>query len=111
LPDTRSEYWVLPDGTQAPADLITGSEAQLKLIADREALKHTLGNLTLLSDARNPSTSNLNFSKKQVKLKDSLFKLNHEIADSPDWTEERIRARATRLADLAIMPWPALEPV
>ncbi len=87
------------------------SEAQLKLIADREALKHTLGNLTLLSDARNPSLGNLNFSKKQVKLKDSLLKLNHEIAESPDWTEERIRARATRLADLAIMVWPALDPV
>jgi hypothetical protein len=104
------EHWQLPDGTGAPADLMTGmSESQLKLIAEREALKHTLGNLTLLTDARNPSLGNLDFTTKQLKLRKSLLKLNHEIADMPDWTEERIRARAVRLSDLAIKVWPALD--
>jgi hypothetical protein len=108
LPDMWREHWLLPDGTQAAADLVTGmSEAQLKLIAEREALKHTLGNLTLLTDARNPSLGNLDFATKQIQLRKSLLKLNHEIAEMPNWTEERIRARATRLSDLAIKVWPA----
>ena len=29
--------------------------------------------------------------------------------DMPNWTEERIRTRATRLSDLAIKVWPALD--
>jgi hypothetical protein len=111
LPDAWSEHWLLPDGTQAAADLVTGmSVSQLKFIAEREALKHTLGNLTLLTDTRNPSLGNLDFAAKQVKLRKSLLKLNHEIADAPNWTEERIRARAARLSDLAIRVWPALSP-
>jgi hypothetical protein len=111
LPDAWREHWLLPDGTQAAADLMTGmSESQLKLIAEREALKHTLGNLTLLTDARNPSLGNLDFSKKQAKLRESLLKLNHEIAQMPNWTEERIRTRAIRLSDLAIKVWPGVDP-
>jgi len=110
LPDTWREHWPLSDGTQAAADLLTGmSESQLKLIAEREAIKHTLGNLTLLTDARNPSLGNLDFNSKREKLKMSLLKLNHEIAEMPNWTEERIRTRATRLSDLAIKLWPALD--
>ena len=111
LPDAWREHWLLPDGTQAAADLMTGmSESQLKLIAEREALKHRLGNLTLLTDARNPSLGNLDFAAKQVKLRESLLKLNHEIAEMPNWTEERIRTRAARLSDLAIKIWPAIDP-
>lgn len=110
LPDTWREHWPLSDGTQAAADLLTGmSESQLKLIAEREAIKHTLGNLTLLTDARNPSLGNLDFNSKREKLKMSLLKLNHEIAEMPNWTEERIHTRATRLSDLAIKLWPALD--
>jgi hypothetical protein len=109
LPDEWWEHWLLSDGTRAPKDLMTGmSESQLKLIAEREALKHTLGNLTLLTGARNPSLGNLDFTAKQAQLRKSLLKLNHEIAEMPDWTEERIRTRATRLSDLAIKLWPAL---
>jgi hypothetical protein len=110
LPDAWREHWPLSDGTQAAADLMTGmSESQLKLIAEREAVKHTLGNLTLLTDARNPSLGNLDFNSKREKLRMSLLKLNHEIAEIPNWTEERIRTRATRLSDLAIKLWPALD--
>jgi hypothetical protein len=67
---------------------------------------HTLGNLTLLTNARNPSLGNLDFATKQMELRKSLLKLNHEIAEMPNWTEERIRARATRLSDLVIKVWP-----
>ena len=85
------------------------TESQLALIADREALKHTLGNLTLLTQARNPSLGNFRFDTKRDAFRRSLLKLNHEIADVPNWTEETIRARADRLAKLAIRIWPASE--
>lgn len=108
LPDTWTDQWPLPDGTKAPADLRTGmTESQLAFIADREALKHTLGNLTLLTEARNPSLRNFRFDTKRDAFRGSLLKLNHEIADVPNWTEETIRARADRLAKLATRIWPA----
>ena len=38
LPDTWMEHWPLPDGSKAPADLVTGmTELQLKLITERQA--------------------------------------------------------------------------
>jgi hypothetical protein len=118
LPDEWREYWPLPDGTLAAPDLRTGMiETQLKVIAERDALKHTLGNLTLLTDARNPSLGNTGLPAKLDKYKASLLKLNHEIAAMPDWTgvqtggdaiSSAIRERANRLCDLAIRIWPAL---
>jgi hypothetical protein len=84
------------------------TEVQLTIIATREALKHTLGNLTLLTDTRNPSLGNLNFDTKRAALSSSLLKLNREIADLPRWTEESIRVRGGRLADLATKIWPAI---
>jgi len=107
MPDVWWEHWPLSDGTKAPSDLRGGmTETQLKLIEERERCKHTLGNLTLLSDARNPSLGNLGFPFKREKLRQSLLKLNHEIAEEPDWNEKQITQRATRLANLAIKIWP-----
>ena len=111
LPEAWREHWLLPDGTQAASDLITGMTAiQLSAIAEREALKHTLGNLTLLTRARNPSLGNMDFAGKRAKLSLSLLKLNHEIAEMPEWSEQQIRLRAGRLSELAIKVWPGLPP-
>ena len=41
------------------------SESQLKQIAERQAIKHTLGNLTLLTESNNPSLGNLGFDTKR----------------------------------------------
>jgi hypothetical protein len=72
------------------------------------ALVHREGYTQRIPVARNPSLGNLGFLAKREKLKKSLLKLNHEIADMPDWTEEQIRARARRLSDLAVRAWPAI---
>ena len=113
LPDTWMDHWPLPDGTKVPADLRAGmTESQLRLIEAREALKHTLGNLTLLTGARNPSLGNLSFETKREALRQSLLRLNREIADPPNctekvtWTEESIQGRGNRLAVLACKIWP-----
>ena len=109
LPESWTDEWSLPDGTRVPSDKLTGmGEAQLKLIADREALKHTLGNLTLLTGASNASYSNDSFETKRRRLATSLLKENHEIASASEWNEEQIRQRAARLAQLALMVWPTV---
>jgi hypothetical protein len=67
--DVWIEHWPLPDGTNAPADLITGMTGiEIKAITKRDALKHTLGNLILLTDARNPSLGNPGFAVKGENL-------------------------------------------
>jgi Protein of unknown function (DUF1524) len=109
LPDVWIEHWPLPDGTNAPVDLITGmTEIQIEAITKRDALKQTVGNLTLLTHARNPSLGNQGFAVKREKLKHSLLKLNHEIAALSEWTEKEIQNRAERLARLAVGIWPGL---
>jgi len=88
------------------------TESQLRLIEGREALKHTLGNLTLLTGPRNPSLGNFGFETKRNALRQSLPKLNREVADPPNrtenvtWIEESIQARGNRLAALASKIWP-----
>jgi len=109
LPESWMEHWPLPGNVRAPSDLRTGmAEPQLMVIATREMLKHTLGNLTLLTGARNPALGNLGFDTKRAALSRSLLKLNHEIADLPSWTEDSIRDRAGRLAGIAISIWPQI---
>lgn len=109
LPESWMEHWPLPDGTTAAGDLRTGmTEAQLTVAATREMLKHTLGNLSLLTPAGNPKLGNLGFSTKRVALQNSLLKLNHEVADLQTWTEDSIRSRSNRLADLATRIWPQI---
>ncbi len=49
-------------------------------IQEREAVRHTLGNLSLLTPARNPQIGKLGFDKKRERLRDSLFKT--ELRDS-----------------------------
>jgi hypothetical protein len=82
----------------------------------REALKNTLGNLTLLTKSANPSLSNLPFigqpgQHKRQFLRSSLLKMNQEIADCASWDEDAIRKRGERLAVIANSLWPAPQSV
>jgi len=107
LPNEWTEYWPLQDGRTAPKDLDTGVDEWMRAaIQEREAAKHTLGNLSLLTPARNPQLGKLSFDKKRDRLRGSLLKLNQEIAAEPEWDEEAIKRRAARLAQLAVSIWP-----
>lgn len=108
LPYEWTEYWPLRDGRTAPQDLVTDVDERMRTaIQEREAAKHTLGNLSLLTPARNPQLGKLGFDKKQERLRGSLLKLNQEIAAEPEWDEEAIKRRARRLAQLAVSLWPS----
>ena len=109
LPEVWHEHWPLADGSRAAADSFSGmSEAQIRAIAERESLKHTLGNLSLLTGARNPSLGNLGFAIKRETLRQSNLKLNRLIASDVEWNEKAIRDRSAQLAQLVAVTWPGL---
>lgn len=108
LPDQWTTHWPLLDGTVVPDDMKTGmTAAQLTQIDNREAVKHTLGNLTLLTQPANSEGKNFEFKRKCERLKTSLLAMNQDIASLDGWSEEEIRQRSEQLARLAVRLWPA----
>jgi len=116
LPEKWAEHWPLPDGARAPGDFVVSTDdPRLVGIKHREGLKHTFGNLTLLTPSGNPRLGNQPFTvtdpsvgiSKREALRSSLLKMNQEIAAQPTWDEQRIAERASRLASLALKLWPA----
>jgi hypothetical protein len=116
LPNEWAEHWPLPDGTKAPKDFVVAADdPRHAAIKRRELLKHTLGNLTLLTPSGNPRLGNQPFAapddvvgiSKRDALRASLLKMNQEIAAHAEWSEERIIARARVLATRAIAIWPS----
>jgi predicted transport protein len=70
--------------------------------------RHTLGNLTLTG--YNSEYSNNSFrDKRDMKggFKESPLKLNSGLGAIDQWNEHTIRARASRLADIALNVWAA----
>ena len=71
-----------------------------------------MGNLTLLTGGLNISSGNKGFDEKKAKFAEhtGLF-LNKWFSNKTQWTEEEIRERGERLADLAVVRWVGLEDV
>jgi hypothetical protein len=108
LPDHWTTYWRIADGTAVPSDLrLAMTETQLQLIDEREGLKHTLGNLTLLTPPANTEAKNYDFQRKRARLRTSLLAMNQDIAEQRQWSEIEIRKRGERLGNLATRIWPA----
>lgn len=106
-PQEWPEHWPLPDGRHAPRDRITGvDEAMRTAIEARDALVHTLGNLTLLTPPANTVASNYEFGRKAERLADSLLNMNAEILKNGSWGDAAILERADKLAALAARLWP-----
>jgi uncharacterized protein with ParB-like and HNH nuclease domain len=106
MPQSWGDDWPYEDGsTGQPLD------EDGKTIA-RNATLHTLGNLTLLTGGLNISSGNKSFVEKKAKFAEhtGLF-LNKWFSCKSQWTEEEIRERGERLADLAVARWVGLEDV
>ena len=96
--------------------VVTADDPRRPAITNRQVVKHTLGNLTLLTPSGNPRLGNLPFMtldsavgmSKREALRASLLKMNQEIAACADWNEQYISERAIRLSDRAICIWPSL---
>lgn len=73
---------------------------------ERREYLHRLGNLALLQKGPNGRIGNKPFSAKKHILTASTFALTAEIGSETDWTKDKIKARQTRLAALAVRVWP-----
>lgn len=108
MPQSWMACWPLRSGVTAPADLMTGVDAEMRAEIDRRnAIIHTLPNLTLLTPPANSQIGNSGFANKKTRLTDSLLKTNVKIAEEADWHEEAIARRGLAQAAMAIHLWPA----
>ena len=81
------------------------SDETKALMEARQRSIKTLGNLTLLTEALNPSIGNGAWTAKRNKLGKSLLALNRSIAEVDEWDEAAIESRAASLAAVANRVW------
>jgi hypothetical protein len=96
LPQEWHQNWPLP------------SEAdESQAAAERDLLKHTIGNLTLVTDRLNPAMSNAGWEQKREALrKHSILLLSYEAREAPSWDEAAIRDRTDSLTRSVLRIWP-----
>jgi uncharacterized protein with ParB-like and HNH nuclease domain len=70
----------------------------------KKELLHTLGNLTLTG--YNSELGNKPFDVKKIYYRSSNVSLNKYFEDIVAWNADEIKARADKLADIAIKVWP-----
>jgi hypothetical protein len=101
MPQKWATHWPLPAGPRAEGE--------------REALIHTLGNLTLLTSRLNSKVSNGPWAsdggKRQGLEMHDVLVMNRELlkGSETEWTESMIRARSEELAKRIIEAWPTPE--
>lgn len=101
----------------------SGVAGSLELSATRDALIHTIGNLTLVTKKLNLALSNrpwtdeeavvvaprgtdAGLGKRSLLKKYSLLLLKEDIVEKSSWTEDDIEARGVRLTAAALKVWP-----
>ena len=96
LPQEWEKHWPLPVGL--PEDAAT---------KQREAILHTIGNLTLITNKLNPALSNGPWDEKRAKLSEhTLLMMNHKLVVAKTWGEQEIETRGKELFKSAIKIWP-----
>ena len=111
LPVDWYKHWPIVKEGFSPEDIV---EFEVR----RNVLKHTIGNLTLITQSLNPAISNGSWEEKRPEiLKYSKNNLNRYFQpDNEDqltiWNEEKIIERSKRLAELFVKVWesPLLKP-
>ncbi len=91
---------LLVDSSRNEADTLR----DIKLIADERV--DTIGNLTLMSGAKNAKKSNRFFDEFKKMFKESPIKMNRELAKETEWNTKKIEARSKELADIICKLWP-----
>lgn len=97
---------VLPQSWQQHWPVSTEGDALKQEIA-REAAKHRLGNLTLVTSKLNSVESNRPWSEKRALLQEhALLKLTQSVVARETWDEATIDERSDLLADAILEIWP-----
>ena len=95
LPQEWSTNWPLPEGADP-------FQARL----GRDAAKHRLGNLTLVTGKLNPKMSNAAWLEKRAALREhSVMRISTDIRNADSWDEAAIAERGERLAGIAVGLW------
>jgi uncharacterized protein with ParB-like and HNH nuclease domain len=97
LPQEWAHNWPLPGEKPEEVERI-----------NRDEVKNTIGNLTVLTNKLNPSVSNADWDKKRNAIQEhTVLRLNkHLVQTWPDeWNEETIAERGAWLADRANHIW------
>ncbi len=77
------------------------------MVDRRNRFKHTIGNLTLLTQGLNSSVSNGPWNDKRVKLGDQAkLNMNRRLAKQETWSESEIVERCKVMHELACEIWP-----
>jgi hypothetical protein len=102
LPQDWQEFWPLPHREGE------NTEDLLQRRQTRDHLKHTIGNLTLLTQSLNSDVSNGPFAqKKKAILQHSAINLNRAfLTDATSWDEDSILRRGKDLFAVACRVWP-----
>jgi len=96
LPQKWQQHWPLPAG-------IDPDEASLR----RETLKHTIGNLTLVTRNLNPAMSNSAWAEKKGYMETySLLNLASDIRRAETWDEGQIEGRTKWMIERILRIWP-----
>ncbi|MCA9231776.1 MAG: DUF262 domain-containing protein [Caldilineales bacterium] len=93
----KTAHWKLPD------------DATAEMVAARDGLLHTMGNLTLLTGKLNPKISNGKWERKIKEIGDrSKLNLNLDLCKhwSEGWGEDQIVERGKKLFERALKIWP-----
>jgi len=99
MPVEWKEHWPLLMPCPTP-------EAEEKATKDRNEILHKVGNLTLLTQKLNTSTSNGPWdAKRKAILQHSALNLNRAFQDMPTWNELTIFKRSEELFDTAREVW------
>ncbi len=104
LPQSWEMNWPLP-----------GDVDPLEARIERDAAKHRLGNLALVTQVLNSSLSNAPWlndsgpSKRKALTKFSQYLINKDVIDKRDWNEARIRDRGEFFAEVILRIWPKPE--
>ncbi len=101
LPQHWQEHWPLSSDGQE----LSVEETQERK-ERRQALLHTIGNLTFLTKNLNPAVSNGPFqTKREQILEHSAINLNRFLYNLSHWNEDRIEERGARLFEAARRIW------
>ena len=119
MPDRWYDHWPLQgeavtpeeDGSAAVATLFgEGVSPRLAAIAEREKLKATFGNLTLVHYGVNRSLQHAAYpAKRQALLNESNLHLNRDLMQLEHWDEEAITRRGRAMFEVALRVWPGPE--
>lgn len=100
---------IMPQSWAASSWPLTEDSDENDAITNRNAMIHTLGNLTLINSGLNKRLSNRSWKYKQklIAKSDNLFMNKHLLRDSPEnWDESQIEERGKWMANVICGIWP-----